>query len=257
MSQFFTFGSGFGGDLNVFRPSLWLDADPATMTLAGADVVQWQDKSGNGRNFTQGTSGFRPDYEPTGTATGKPCVAFDGTDDFMPMDSGGLGLFNGASAMTVLIVGQMATVTSTFGVWFYASNGTSSALARFNIRRASGGANNLNTLQVRRLDAAISATLQHTGAEVPNQMSVILAQYDPVAQTLAIYADDPVTPEASSSGVLTTGPVSATSSLSIRLGTDGDGVVYKAMKIRTVGAWTRILGTTERVAIMNYYRSIN
>ena len=42
---------------------LWLDAaDSSTITLSGSKVTQWNDKSGNGYNFTQSTSGNQPTY---------------------------------------------------------------------------------------------------------------------------------------------------------------------------------------------------
>ena len=59
--------SGFNPlDLN---PALWLDAaDTTTITASGSPlrVSQWNDKSGNGRNVTQGTGGSQP---ATGTQT--------------------------------------------------------------------------------------------------------------------------------------------------------------------------------------------
>jgi hypothetical protein len=42
---------------------LWLDAaDSSTITLSSSKVTQWNDKSGNGYNFTQATSGNQPTY---------------------------------------------------------------------------------------------------------------------------------------------------------------------------------------------------
>jgi len=42
---------------------LWLDgADTNSLTLSGSSVTQWNDKSGNGYNFTQATSGNQPTY---------------------------------------------------------------------------------------------------------------------------------------------------------------------------------------------------
>lgn len=65
-------------------PFLWLDAsDTATITNAGAGAVsQWNDKSGNARHMTQGTSGNRP-LTGTTTQNSKNVIVFDGTDDFL------------------------------------------------------------------------------------------------------------------------------------------------------------------------------
>ena len=49
--------------------ALWLDAaDPASMTLSGANVSQWNDKSGNGYNLTQSTDSARPLYDGSANA---------------------------------------------------------------------------------------------------------------------------------------------------------------------------------------------
>lgn len=259
MSQFFFFSPAFtDGNLNAYRPSMWVDADPVTMTLAGADVVQWADKSGNGRNFTQGTSGLRPDYEATGLSNGKPCVAFDGTSSVLPMDSGGLNMFNGASGMSVLVVGQMATVTTGSGVFFYASDGAGTGTARFTFFRNSGGANNLNSTRVRRLDSpAVNVALATASASPINTVAVMLAVYDAVGQTLTFYqGSNAAVVFTGSTATLGSGNVSATNSATIRLGTDGSGS-FKALKERTVAAWNRALRPSEVAEILRYYAMIN
>ena len=49
--------------LSIPSCSLWLDADDAsTVVLNGADVSQWQDKSGKGNHFGQTTSNLQPTY---------------------------------------------------------------------------------------------------------------------------------------------------------------------------------------------------
>ena len=46
---------------NVGNPVLWLDAaDTSTLLLSGSNVTQWNDKSGNGRNFYQATGSNQP-----------------------------------------------------------------------------------------------------------------------------------------------------------------------------------------------------
>jgi hypothetical protein len=59
-------------------PLAWYDAsDTATLTVASNLVSQWDDKSGNGYNLTQGTSVARPDSGLT-TRNGLNVVDFDG-----------------------------------------------------------------------------------------------------------------------------------------------------------------------------------
>lgn len=75
------------GGVNLWRPlnllvpaSVWLDAeDTTTITLNGATVSQWNDKSGNARNVSQATAADQPTYSATGL-NGKPILTFDGSD---------------------------------------------------------------------------------------------------------------------------------------------------------------------------------
>lgn len=58
--------------------ALWLDAnDSSTLTLSGSAVTQWNDKSGNSRNFSQGTGSLRP-FVTAGGLGGLQVVEFAG-----------------------------------------------------------------------------------------------------------------------------------------------------------------------------------
>lgn len=60
---------------------MWLDAsDSDTITLVSGNVSQWDDKSGNNRDFTQGTAGNRPTLQTAGI-NGLDTIAFDGSND--------------------------------------------------------------------------------------------------------------------------------------------------------------------------------
>jgi len=75
---------------------LWLDAaDASTLydattggSLVAADggVARWEDKSGNGRHATQGTSADRP-ARKTAIQGGKDVLRFDGSNDFLSIPS--------------------------------------------------------------------------------------------------------------------------------------------------------------------------
>jgi hypothetical protein len=63
--------------------ALWLDAaDASTITESGGAVSQWDDKSGNARNFTQSTASSRPAYT-SAALHGLNTVTPDGSDDWM------------------------------------------------------------------------------------------------------------------------------------------------------------------------------
>lgn len=63
--------------------ALWLDAsDASTITTVSGAVSQWNDKSGNARNVTQGTAANRPVVTTAGLG-GKDVITFDGIDDVL------------------------------------------------------------------------------------------------------------------------------------------------------------------------------
>lgn len=52
---------------NVLRPSFWIDAsDSGTLVVSGTNVTQWNDKSGNGRNFVLASGASNPQYTVSG-----------------------------------------------------------------------------------------------------------------------------------------------------------------------------------------------
>jgi hypothetical protein len=68
----------------TLNPDIWLDAsDITTITKDGADKVsQWDDKSGNGNNATQGTGSQQGIFTPS-AINSLSAINFDGVDDKM------------------------------------------------------------------------------------------------------------------------------------------------------------------------------
>jgi hypothetical protein len=88
--------------------ALWFDADdPATLTLDGASVSQWRDKSGNGRHLSQGSAARRPTLTP-GVLNGKPAILLDGVNDFL--SASGVGAA-GVANVSFLIVMRYITAS--------------------------------------------------------------------------------------------------------------------------------------------------
>ncbi len=102
------FTSGGVGPIAPISPdsiaglSLWLDAsDSGTVIHSGGSVSQWNDKSGNANNATQGTSGNRPTTN-TRTINSLNVIDFDGTNDGMVLPSALYSIPNGQN--TIFIV---------------------------------------------------------------------------------------------------------------------------------------------------------
>lgn len=68
-------------------PLVWYDAsDTSTITESGGFVSQWDDKSGNGRNVTQGT-GIKQPVTGLTTQNGLNVISFDGINDSLAFSS--------------------------------------------------------------------------------------------------------------------------------------------------------------------------
>lgn len=85
----------FGGKPPGAAPSdiaglkFWLDAAVGCYSDAGSTpstdtgvVQQWNDQSGQNRHVSQTVAGYKPTWQQTGI-NGRPCVRFDGTDDYL------------------------------------------------------------------------------------------------------------------------------------------------------------------------------
>ena len=100
--------------------ALWLDAaDSSTITI-GAGVSIWADKSGNGRNATQGVGGKQPIRN--GTINNRSVITFQGTDDTMSIAN--VPDFN-ATSQTVIVVSRQTSAANQ--ALFYKAIGSSSA----------------------------------------------------------------------------------------------------------------------------------
>jgi hypothetical protein len=83
---------------------LWLDAAASvTITESSGSVSQWDDKSGNNNNVTQGIGSAQPTTNAT-TLNGKNVLDFDGGDYFTSTASGLLSLSNGNNTSFVVSV---------------------------------------------------------------------------------------------------------------------------------------------------------
>ncbi len=90
----------------------WWKADSLIGTYVDADpVASWSDSSGSGRTATQGTSGNKPVFK-TNIYNGKPCVRFDGSNDFLTLAST-LSPASNSGAWAVIGIGKVSTANLT------------------------------------------------------------------------------------------------------------------------------------------------
>lgn len=146
-------------------PSLWLDAsDTTTITASSGAVSQINDKSGNGRHFSQGTAASQPE---TGTRTVNGLNSLDIVlGDFMTYDAGSDAVDMSPLSLFVVVVYDAAT----------AGGG-----AMFSARRSASGAYDYqspNLLSFRNNSANLSSYVSGTlltnpGIAYSNDVSLI------------------------------------------------------------------------------------
>lgn len=118
----------------------WWSADrnDSIIRTGGTPIVSWVDVK-NGYVATQGVSGSRPAYSPTGFG-GFPCIVFDGTDDELTVAS--CPLPTGATPAEVwAVANQSALVADTGTRQLLSYGGTSNATRRALLRRVVSAAN--------------------------------------------------------------------------------------------------------------------
>jgi len=96
----------------------WYDAsDTATITVSGTAVTQWNDKSGNGYNLTQGTAGLRP-ISGVRTQNGKNAIDFDGSNDVLNAATASNWTFlSNTSGATVFVTVFADTASDARYIW--------------------------------------------------------------------------------------------------------------------------------------------
>lgn len=102
---------------SVVTTGLWLDAsDSSTITQSGGVISQWNDKSGNSRNFTQATSNQKPAYT-LNAQNGLNVVTFDGINDYLSCTEYTFGSTHSAFVLFKYTGGSQITETTEFTVF--------------------------------------------------------------------------------------------------------------------------------------------
>lgn len=87
-------------------PLIWLDAND----LSGSSVSSWTDRSGNGNDVSQNSSGFQPVWSANALKSGFPGITFDGTDDKL-LTSGANPLGSTINDCMIFIVTRILSTT--------------------------------------------------------------------------------------------------------------------------------------------------
>jgi hypothetical protein len=201
----------------VFSPAsianlkAWYDAsDTATISLSGSAVTQWNDKSGNSYNLTQGTAARRP-TSGVNTLNSKNVITFDGNDVLQAAtasnwtflnNSGGATVFMAAyydtSAAQTMIFDTSTSTTGAVGVTTF--RGSSDKLGAFVVYGSGGNYVSLDSnLQTLTDSTAFywSMKLDNANATAANRIKVSLngaAEQGANTQTGSASASAPAQP---------------------------------------------------------------
>jgi len=254
LQMMFTADSLFGitSPLGVDSLFYWFAADLGVLdSLGGAiatdeGVGTWNDQSGNARHVTQTTNTDRPVYKATGGPGSKPCIQFDGTDDYMLSSSH----WWGSDDMTVIAVYKVANATRASIEALISRNTATGNLRQFIVYAGLGG--------------------------TPYEITVFLAKDGGAANTV----DDKDSGKSAAfravswviNGTTTIYIDGSSQSVSRTTAGTGDGTIYNTSNVLGVGVnrasdtpnfflqgsiseiivYSKALTTTERAAIENY-----
>lgn len=103
--------------------SVWAKSTEGITKDGSNNISQWNDLSGNGINFTQGTSGDYPQYNSSNSAlNGLPSVDCNNGDDLSTSDNSNL---NGVGGFCLYVVAKVDSYPSPFTFFANRQNGTS------------------------------------------------------------------------------------------------------------------------------------
>jgi hypothetical protein len=96
---------------SVLRSALWLDANDLSTISVATGISEWRDKSGNARNFSQGTGAVQPSFTPSGL-NGRNVLSYNGSQYLTSVSTVGTWNFlhntNGSSVFGVWQAGNVS-----------------------------------------------------------------------------------------------------------------------------------------------------
>jgi hypothetical protein len=207
---------------NLTNPaSLWYD-DQSTLTNVSGNCSQRNDRTGNGWNQTQTTSGQRPQII-SGGLNGLTTLRYDGSNDCLNITSSALGIYNAASAGWMFGVYQKTNTDATTvsrRVFVFTNNGGGARLGLYWDDGTSGAQNRL-VIGARRLDAGTYNRLQ-SSTTLSMQWVAVLACVSWTGRTIDLYINGSL--DASATGSFdSSGVTSATNSATATTGAASGG----------------------------------
>jgi len=240
------------------RTALWLDAADLSTISVAPGVSELRDKSGNGRNFAQGTGGAQPTLTPNGL-NGRNVLSFNGSQWLTSVNTAATWNFlhnsNGSSIFAVWKAGNIADPSAIYGLM--GTNTGLSGITGFYIvydDRVGSSRNNRVLTQVSRGVSGNSAAQVQTadGAHPANVPTIISFISDPNNGTAANRGFLRINRTLTQTNVDTSAPVATDASFALQVGAVGNNALPLVGYIAEIIVLAFIASTRVRQQIEGY-----
>ena len=243
---------------NVVRPALWLDAsDLSTITVA-TGVSEWRDKSGNERNFSQGTSANQPDFTPN-RLNGNPAVSFNGSQWLTSPAAASIWNFlHNTTGSTVFAIWQAGNNSNPNAFYtLMGNNGLASANIGFYIiydDRLASARNDRMIILISRGVAGAQAVLNQTADNAhPANTPVLLTHFaDPNNATASARSILQINQTVVTNNADTNAPSASNASFALQIGAGGNNSGPTTGYIAEILVFSGILNSLNRLKIQGY-----
>jgi hypothetical protein len=243
---------------DVLRPALWLDAnDDSTITI-DTGVSEWRDKSGNERNFTQGTGGTQPTYTLDGL-NGKSVLSFNGSQYLTSISAASVWNFlhntNGSTVIAVWKAGNVSDPNAVYSLM--GNNGGLSANIGFYIiydDRVSSSRNDRTISVISRGISGQNTVVNITadGAHPANTPTIISQVADPNNGTAANRSFLRTNRTLTQNNTDLFAPVATNASFALQIGAAGNNVVPLTGYIAEIIILSSIASNSTRQILEGY-----
>ena len=130
-----------------YSPALWIDfSDASSLSLSGSSITQANDKSGNGRHFSNVVGTNQPQLV-SAALNGRSIARFDGVNDELLLSTN--GLMKNVTGATIYVVRRWAASPGSTSIMFKIASATSATRGSLQ----GGNVANRNAVGGRTLDA--------------------------------------------------------------------------------------------------------
>lgn len=228
------------------NPSIWLDASTnaylytldsgGSLVTDGQAVGRWEDRSGNGRHYTQAVAGSRPVYRSV-RQNGFGAVEF--TSHWLDGNFNALSTLNNASGATAMMAIRYRSLPTAYtnAVWFSRNGNIEASRFAFGTGAAS---NTQQHMIARNLDGGSASTNYLTGSTA---FQIHTGRVNHATALFDHYRDGVVINANVATG-LGTANISNTNSWRVSLGTH-NVATFALVDISEIFIWNRALTDTE------------